>query len=116
MIQLPADKSQAVVRPHYMSEDRLHLVAMLTSSWRKALNLDLSAGRKVTSENTRPAPGVPYRGVFAGAFSSASGANVSEAEFIQYRNPVGWGPSSNRWPKCASHLAHRTSVRTMPNE
>ena len=40
--------------------------------------------------------------------------NVIAAEFMQYRNPVGFGPSSNTCPKCASHLAHRTSVRFMP--
>src|SRR5687768_5351439 len=33
---------------------------------------------------------------------------------MQYRSPVGSGPSSKRWPRWASHLAQRTSVRTIP--
>src|SRR4051812_5888398 len=28
--------------------------------------------------------------------------------------PVGRGPSGNRWPRCASHFAQRTSVRIIP--
>lgn len=39
--------------------------------------------------------------------------NCSDAEFIQYRSPVGWGPSSNTWPRWASHRAHTTSSRTI---
>ena len=39
-----------------------------------------------------------------------------EAEFMQYRSPVGWGPSSNTWPRCASHLLHRTSTLRMKKE
>src|SRR5690606_8466623 len=38
----------------------------------------------------------------------------SEAEFMQYRRPVGAGPSSNTWPRCAPHWLHTVSVRTMP--
>jgi len=33
---------------------------------------------------------------------------------MQYRSPVGAGPSSNTWPRCAPHCAHTVSVRTMP--
>ncbi len=40
----------------------------------------------------------------------------SEAEFMQKRSPVGWGPSGKRWPRWAPHVAQRTSVRTMPCE
>jgi hypothetical protein len=36
-----------------------------------------------------------------------------EAELMQKRWWVGPGPSSNKCPKCASHLAHNTSVRLM---
>jgi hypothetical protein len=35
---------------------------------------------------------------------------------MQYLLPVGGGPSSNTWPRCASHLAHKTSVRAIKNE
>ena len=30
---------------------------------------------------------------------------------MQYLRPVGPGPSGNTWPRWASHLLHRTSVR-----
>ncbi len=43
-----------------------------------------------------------------------SASNFSEAELMQYRSPVGFGPSSNTCPKCASHLLHFTSVRFIP--
>src|SRR5580704_14522924 len=39
--------------------------------------------------------------------------NRSDAEFIQYRRPVGCGPSSNTWPRCELALAERTSVRAI---
>ena len=35
-------------------------------------------------------------------------------EFMQYLKFVGFGPSSNTWPKCAPHLLQLTSVRTVP--
>src|ERR1700733_1390279 len=38
----------------------------------------------------------------------------SDAEFMQYRRPVGLGPSSNTWPRCASHSVHATAVLAMP--
>src|SRR3984957_15804574 len=38
----------------------------------------------------------------------------SDAEFMQYRRPVGLGPSSNTWPRCASHSVQETAVRSMP--
>lgn len=43
--------------------------------------------------------------------SSSSDLKAKEAELIQYRNPVGFGPSLKRWPKCALQFAHETSVR-----
>jgi hypothetical protein len=46
--------------------------------------------------------------------SMAVSWNFSDAEFKQYRSPVGRGPSSNTWPRCPSHRVHRISVRTMP--
>src|ERR1700733_1842754 len=33
---------------------------------------------------------------------------------MQYRGPVGAGPSSNTWPRWLPHRRHRTSTRTMP--
>lgn len=44
----------------------------------------------------------------------SAGRKSSAAEFMQYRSPVGAGPSSNTCPRCASHLAQRTSARTIP--
>ena len=40
----------------------------------------------------------------------------SDAEFIQYLNPVGCGPSLKTWPKWASHFEHLTSILCMPKE
>ena len=42
------------------------------------------------------------------------GTKFNDAEFMQYRNPVGFGPSSNTCPKCASQRAQLTFVRTSP--
>ena len=37
------------------------------------------------------------------------------ALFMQYLCPVVFeGPSSNLWPRCESHLAHLTYIRTIP--
>ena len=33
---------------------------------------------------------------------------------MQYRRPVGGGPSSNTWPRCPPHRLQCTSVRVMP--
>src|SRR3989344_5185776 len=43
-------------------------------------------------------------------FSSKS----KQIEFIQYRLPVGPGPSSKTCPKCDPHFLQTTSVRAMP--
>ena len=42
--------------------------------------------------------------------------NVRATPFMQYRFPVGGGPSSNTWPRWDPHRAHSTAVRVMPNE
>ena len=44
-----------------------------------------------------------------------SSTNFSAAELMQYRSPVDGGPSLNRWPRCASHTLHTTSVLIMPS-
>src|SRR5262249_24282589 len=41
-------------------------------------------------------------------------ANRIDTEFMQYRSPVGFGPSSNTCPRCASHRRHDTAVRVIP--
>ncbi len=33
---------------------------------------------------------------------------------MQYRSPVGPGPSGKTWPRWAPHCAHTVSVRIMP--
>src|ERR1700751_517097 len=40
--------------------------------------------------------------------------NFSEAEFMQYRRPVGCGPSSNTCPRWASRSVQFTSSRIIP--
>ena len=42
--------------------------------------------------------------------------NRSAAEFMQYRSPVGGGPSSKTWPRWESPWAERISVRTESND
>ena len=37
-------------------------------------------------------------------FSLSDFSKLSEAELMQYRRPVGSGPSSKIWPRCAPHL------------
>jgi hypothetical protein len=40
----------------------------------------------------------------------------STTPLMQYRNPVGGGPSLNTWPRCDLQRPHSTSVRFMPYE
>src|SRR6476620_8632377 len=51
-------------------------------------------------------------------FSSAAWAFLksSTTPLMQYRKPVGGGPSSNTCPKCEWQRPHSTSVRCMPKE
>src|SRR5271168_5414177 len=42
------------------------------------------------------------------------GSNLSDAEFMQKRWPVGAGPSGKTCPKCASQRAQMASVRVIP--
>ena len=42
--------------------------------------------------------------------------NSSDAELIQNRNPVGWGPSGKTCPRCELHLLHNTSVLFIKRE
>ena len=41
-------------------------------------------------------------------------AKLEAIPFMQYRLPLGVGPSLKRWPKCAPHLVHTASVRCIP--
>src|SRR5260370_27358670 len=40
--------------------------------------------------------------------------NRKATEFIQYRRPVGLGPSSKTCPRCASQRRQETAVRVIP--
>ena len=44
---------------------------------------------------------------------SARGMKRREAELMQYRRPVGGGPSGKTWPRCEPANRLRTSTRTM---
>src|SRR4051794_24473134 len=44
----------------------------------------------------------------------SDGSSVSESELMQYRRPVGIGPSSKTCPRCPPHRLQVTSVRVMP--
>src|SRR6266508_1332102 len=43
-----------------------------------------------------------------------SSSSFNAAELMQYRRPVGCGPSGNTCPRWPPHDAHSTSVRTIP--
>ena len=42
-----------------------------------------------------------------------SAVKIIATPFMQYRSPVGCGPSLNTWPRWLPHRLHRTSVRVM---
>src|SRR5215204_974016 len=42
------------------------------------------------------------------------GSNFSDTPFMQYRCPVGCGPSSNTWPRWPPQFRQCTSTRVMP--
>src|SRR5215212_3819062 len=48
---------------------------------------------------------------YPSASSLSTGTNRSDAEFMQYRRPVGCGPSSKTCPRWESACLERTSVR-----
>lgn len=50
---------------------------------------------------------------YAEPFSSPAEWKLMDAELMQKRFPVGFGPSSNTCPRCASHFEQVTSVRTL---
>ena len=49
-------------------------------------------------------------------FKFSTGINLSDAEFIQYLFPVGFGPSLNKWPRWESAFTDLTSIRDILNE
>src|SRR3954449_10253276 len=51
-----------------------------------------------------------------GAITNAGyfGCSFKAAELMQYRRPLGPGPSSKTWPRWPLHFEHSTSVRIMP--
>lgn len=48
------------------------------------------------------------------AVESAAGRKLSDELLMQYRLPVGLGPSVNKWPRWDRQLAQLTSVLTRP--
>lgn len=52
---------------------------------------------------------IPVRNALAGpataGYASGSGSKLSDAELMQYRKPVGSGPSSKTCPRCAWQFA-----------
>src|SRR5688572_10636778 len=53
---------------------------------------------------------------YPSASRRATGIKRNAAEFMQYRSPVGLGPSSNRWPRWESACADLTSVLANPSK
>src|SRR5215510_8242438 len=68
-------------------------------------------GRNGFPEQHRPVS--PCAACFATS-SQPNLTNRSATESIQYRNPVGRGPSLNKSPRCASQRRHVTSLSTSP--
>jgi hypothetical protein len=54
---------------------------------------------------------VPCKNAFFGPYS---GSNSSETPFMQYRKPVGRGPSAKTWPRWPLQREQWTSVRSIP--
>ena len=42
------------------------------------------------------------------------GSSFSDTELMQYRSPVGLGPSGKTCPRCESQREHVTSIRLIP--
>ena len=80
--------------------------------WSMAVNPRKTAGRRrpelhfFSSKRPRYSP-------YPSCSRRSLGMNLSAAEFMQYRRPVGGGPSGKRWPRCESANRLRTSMRTM---
>lgn len=76
-------------------------------------------GRDSTSHAAMRRPqSQPRRSTLSGACgdaqSSSPCSNFSAAELMQYRCPVGCGPSGKTWPRWALQLAQMTSSRLIP--
>lgn len=50
----------------------------------------------------------------AAYFCAPCGIKLSEAELMQYRSPVGRGPSGNTCPRCDPQVLQTTSTRRIP--
>ena len=51
---------------------------------------------------------------YSSGSSDFKGLKSKEIELMQYRNPVGAGPSGNTCPRWLPQLLHITSVRSIP--
>lgn len=76
----------------------LHLIRLLFGEFSK-----LSTVRNTSLEKILSSTSIVY-------------FNFKDAELIQYLSPVGSGPSSNKCPRCDSHLEQTTSILLIPNE
>src|SRR5439155_23702967 len=95
----------------------------------RAVRADVLVGRiverpaRVADTRTRHAFDLPERSLDAPEASSAerclllhySSSRFSAAELMQYRRPVGRGPSGNTCPRWPPQFEHMTSVRVIPN-
>ena len=66
------------------------------------------------SSNRAPTESAPASTAADPGPAQASGSKSSAAELMQYRLPVGSGPSSKTCPRWPSHRAQTTSVRRIP--
>ena len=72
---------------------------------------DLTRRRELLHADVLPGARVARQRSQAG---SAAFSSSRDALFMQYRWPVGRGPSGNRWPRWEPQRRQRTSVRIMP--
>src|SRR5262245_27229412 len=73
----------------------------------------LSAGASRVCQPSHTSPSGAPRPSLSGS-GSPFGVNSSEMELMQYRSPVGGGPSGKTCPWCAPQRAQTISVRIMP--
>src|SRR5262249_43012445 len=77
-------------------------------------NREKCAGGKCSPNKTAPIHILHRRSLTACTLLTYCFSNFSASELMQYRKPVGCGPSSKTWPRCEPQRRHLTSVRVIP--
>lgn len=80
------------------------------------LDTSRNRSRKRCSDTCTNREGVAFGAAHTNGAVDQRSSNWRAAELMQYRWPVGRGPSGKTWPRCPPHVAQRTSVLTIPWE